>query len=247
MSLFDIQKLNAWFAEICTKANMVFWIRDLSYQKQCYVSPNYETLWGRSTVELYEHPDSWDKTIIVEDKSSISKPLEMRKFHYSNVIHFRIFKPNGEQICICDKSFELKELSGKSVAIAGIGQSLSLEEWIASQKFPIDTHSLVISLEEIIKKSLGLLLPQYIVPVQEHYRVTHAGKVYSLSLREAQCLCYSSIGFSAKEMARKMNLSPRTAETYLEHLRQKTNSRNKLQLLGQIDMKDLTILREQLL
>ena len=51
-----------------------------------------------------------------------------------------------------------------------------------------------------------------------------------LTLREYQCLCHLSCGRSMKEIGNVLGISPRTVETHLDHIRDKTNytTRNKL-------------------
>lgn len=63
---------------------------------------------------------------------------------------------------------------------------------------------------------------------------------YSLAKREKECLYYLTKGKSAKQTAAILSLSPRTIETYLDNIRRKTNSVNKLDLLSKMDAyKDL--------
>ena len=55
-----------------------------------------------------------------------------------------------------------------------------------------------------------------------------------LSLREEECLKYFVKGKTAKEIARILGISPRTVEVYLLHLKLKTNSTCKGQLIDKI-------------
>lgn len=55
-------------------------------------------------------------------------------------------------------------------------------------------------------------------------------KVY-LSLRETQCMFYLSRGKTSKEIAKSLDISPRTVETYLNSVRLKTGIQSKSTLL----------------
>lgn len=55
-----------------------------------------------------------------------------------------------------------------------------------------------------------------------------------LTSRELQCLDLLSAGMSAKEIARKMLISPRTAESYIDKLKQKMNCRSTLHLMSKL-------------
>jgi len=241
---FDIQKMNGWFHDVCEKTGLVFWIRDVNYQNQYYLSPNYQTIWGRSVAELYEHPYSWKYTVLEGDR-----PYTRGVEHPADTTYYRISHGNGSIIHICDKAFQLVDKTGTPFANAGVAQSIFPEEWFAERERQdsSEKNEHILFLQELIKQSMGLLLPQLTAAGQEHYKIQHRGNVYILSLREAQCLCYLSMGYTSKETAREMKISPRTVETYLEKIRQKTNSRNKLQVLGEINMEDLNLLRKQLL
>lgn len=55
-----------------------------------------------------------------------------------------------------------------------------------------------------------------------------------VSRRERQCAFYLLEGYTSKEIAEKLYLSPRTVEVYLERLRTRFGSKNKIQLARHI-------------
>jgi DNA-binding CsgD family transcriptional regulator len=56
-------------------------------------------------------------------------------------------------------------------------------------------------------------------------------KIHSLTKREVQCLILLSRGDTGKEVARKLNLSPRTVESHINNLRVKTNRQTKIEII----------------
>lgn len=82
---------------------------------------------------------------------------------------------------------------------------------------------------EIPKNDKPLLLQQ------NNFHLQIDGNFISLSKRESQCLAFLLQGQTAKEIAKKLNVSFRTIETYCDQLRQKTNSKTRLELLGKIE------------
>lgn len=60
--------------------------------------------------------------------------------------------------------------------------------------------------------------------------VYETAKQFSLSKRELQCLSYMTAGYTVKEMARMIQISPRTIETYLANVRLKTGYQSKREL-----------------
>lgn len=75
--------------------------------------------------------------------------------------------------------------------------------------------------------------------VQNFYKQTEISKYYlgeafgnlTLSKREAQCLYYLFRGQSAKEIAKNLQLSPRTIESFIETIKRKTGIHNKTKLI----------------
>jgi DNA-binding CsgD family transcriptional regulator len=53
-----------------------------------------------------------------------------------------------------------------------------------------------------------------------------------LTGRETQVLQLVVEGFSAKEIALRLAIAPRTVECHIDHLRSKTHSRNRAQLVA---------------
>ena len=60
------------------------------------------------------------------------------------------------------------------------------------------------------------------------------GKESFLSMRETQCICLLAKGFTAKEMARHLVLSPRTIETYLNQIKFKLSCHNRTSILKKL-------------
>lgn len=60
---------------------------------------------------------------------------------------------------------------------------------------------------------------------------THKFNCSTLSKQEKICLFYLSKGYTLKMIAKKLNISPKTIETYLERIKNKTNFETKAQLI----------------
>ncbi len=55
--------------------------------------------------------------------------------------------------------------------------------------------------------------------------------LYTLSKRQIECLFYMALGFSIKEIANTIHLSPRTIETHIKALKLKLNINLRSQLV----------------
>ena len=82
------------------------------------------------------------------------------------------------------------------------------------------------------------LLPQMSI---RHYNIDYHNKKISLTQREIesiQCLCH---GYSIKEAARHLAISPRTVESYLNNVKDKLNLQKKSELIDIIEKFNLKI------
>src|SRR3990172_1120054 len=55
------------FRELAEHIREVFWMTDPSKNRMLYVSPGYETIWGRTCESLYQSPRAWVDAIHPED------------------------------------------------------------------------------------------------------------------------------------------------------------------------------------
>jgi DNA-binding CsgD family transcriptional regulator len=72
---------------------------------------------------------------------------------------------------------------------------------------------------------------------QNEFHLQINGEYIAISKRESQCLALLSQGKTAKEIAKKLDISHRTIETYYDKMREKTHSNTRMELLGKIENK----------
>jgi DNA-binding CsgD family transcriptional regulator len=89
------------------------------------------------------------------------------------------------------------------------------------------------SLADAITKLTGLeLLPQHTNP--QNQTITLNLKNIILTPREQECLDYTIKGFTAKDIAKKLAISPRTVEDYINQLKLKLGVCTKQQLIQKV-------------
>lgn len=124
--LEEIGRLFRFFAE---KNPSVFWVKNPLHNRQLYVSPSYEKVWGKSCASLYENPESWYDTLLPEDRSAhMAKMLSQTLDHqnqeqYEN--RFRILRPDGQIAWIKDTSFPLYDDKNEFIGFAGIAEDVT--------------------------------------------------------------------------------------------------------------------------
>lgn len=126
----ELHEASIYFTKLAEKSEDVFWVRDAYYKQQIYVSPSFETVWGRSMSELYNSPERWASYLYPEDKKRLAEKISgERNVHtdpegkfYEN---YRIVRPNGELRYIVDCSFPIYSRQNVLIGFAGIARDVT--------------------------------------------------------------------------------------------------------------------------
>ncbi len=132
LRLAELEQASHFFRFFAEKVHAVFWVRDNSCNKQLYLSPGYEKVWGRSRDSLYENPDSWLDTLHPEDREKASNVARFEtlkemgqdaQYEY----RYRIFTPEGDIRWIKDTSFPIQDEKNNFIGFAGIAEDITKE------------------------------------------------------------------------------------------------------------------------
>lgn len=221
-------------------SSTVIWICTADYKKQLYLNKGYQNIWGRPTEEMFNDISSWVATLVPEDLKHNLPELQRRtKEAQAGVAHFRVIRPNGDLRYIKSYGYPLTDYNNKPKIIVGIDENLPPEEWHKeknSQKKQLILPAFADDLTNILAKELSLTskpetTSEQILLAEEFYI---KGEKINLTHREKECLYWLCAGKSAKEIARIFNISPRTVEIHIDHLRIKTKSRTKFELISKM-------------
>ncbi|HSF10116.1 MAG TPA: response regulator [Nitrospirales bacterium] len=111
--------------------NEVFWISTSDQSEILYVSPRYETMWGRSCASLFQDPRSLWKAVHPQEQERL-----LTHQSEANVAGFqgecRIVKPDNSIRWVRIRTFPLKNPDGDILYLAGVAEDIteqkSLEE-----------------------------------------------------------------------------------------------------------------------
>ncbi|MFI5405304.1 MAG: LuxR C-terminal-related transcriptional regulator [Nitrososphaerales archaeon] len=250
----SIENLTALLRTSLESRPTVFWIRNLEYDRQVYVSPSYEDIWGRSSKMLYEHPESFQKTVINEKDQHIPTILYERgiRTDIDPSMKFRIAKPNGDIVWIRDRSFPLIGLDNKPIAIAGIAEDItsvmngcnsqSLYYKKLSENDAVEFKKILVQLFcgniRVTPSASANQIQATTKKARLKVEVSINKKIVKLTKREAECLYHLLQGKSAKQTGNSIQLSQRTIEAYLDKVREKTNSYSRYDLMNQLSSSD---------
>ena len=129
LRLNEVNEASRFFRFFVEKINGAFWIKDLTGEKQIYISPAYETIWGKSCESLYNDPQSWLNPILPEDLENNKVNLQCFEpgEHDPNKtcqFNFRITRPDGSIRWIKDIHFMIKD-NDKPIGFAGIAEDIT--------------------------------------------------------------------------------------------------------------------------
>src|SRR4029077_20451602 len=92
--------------------------------KVLYISPAYETVWGRTRASLYQNPYSFLDGIHPDDRQRVAETVERQRAHGFDH-EYRIIRPDGTSAWIWDRGFPIIDESGQVSRIAGIAEDIT--------------------------------------------------------------------------------------------------------------------------
>lgn len=108
--------------------NEVFWLSSKDFSQVYYVSPAYETIWGRSRASLYDNPSSWCHDIHPDDRDTVFKNIEQLVKNGENLnCEYRIHTNCGDTRWIRNRSFPIFDANGRIHRIAGIAEDITTQ------------------------------------------------------------------------------------------------------------------------
>lgn len=113
------------FRELAENIHEVFWMSDPENARMFYVSPAYETIWGRSRETLYSSPGSWMDAIHPDDKERMVRTRTNRDSALPHDNTYRIVRPDGSVRWIRDRGFPVHDERGAVVRFAGIAEDIT--------------------------------------------------------------------------------------------------------------------------
>jgi PAS domain S-box-containing protein len=113
------------FRQLAERITDVFWIHDPDGPRTAYVSPAYESIWGRSCASLYERPMSYLEAIHSDDRDRARRAHDRIVSGCPTAEEYRIIRPDGSVRWIWDRGFPVKDESGRVVRLAGIAEDIT--------------------------------------------------------------------------------------------------------------------------
>ena len=120
-----LQESEQRFRQLAENITDVFWMVDPHQPAMLYVSPAYETIWGRTCQSLYEQPHSFVATVHPEDRQRVVEALDRQTRGSTTAEEYRIVRPDGSIRWVWDRGFPIKQHDGRILRVAGIAEDIT--------------------------------------------------------------------------------------------------------------------------
>lgn len=121
------------FRQIAESIREVFWILEPGRNQMIYVSPAYETIWGRSCESLYQSPQSWLEAIHAEDRGRIEEAFSNHLAGGRFDVTYRILRPDRAVRWIHDRAFPVRNAAGEVYRTVGVAEDITEQRNLEEQ------------------------------------------------------------------------------------------------------------------
>ena len=120
----SMRESEARFRELAETIRDVFWITDVENERLLYVSPAYESVYGRPCASLHADPRSWLDAVHPEDRDRIRSVAAARRSHGFDH-EYRLLRSDGDVRWIRDRAFPVRGADGAIERIVGLASDVT--------------------------------------------------------------------------------------------------------------------------
>jgi PAS domain S-box-containing protein len=113
------------FRQLAENIQEVFWLTDPTKNVILYVSPAYETIWGRSRAGIYASAVSWLDSIHSDDKEAVHRAAVTKQAAGTYDEEYRIVRPDGSIRWIHDRAFPVRNGAGDIYRVVGVARDIT--------------------------------------------------------------------------------------------------------------------------
>ncbi|HSY48201.1 MAG TPA: PAS domain S-box protein [Thermoanaerobaculia bacterium] len=116
------------FRQMADNIDDVFYIQSPDMQTVQYVSPAYESIWGRPVAGVYADPYEWAEAILPEERERVYASfagLADPNGEPTASVEFRIARPDGEVRWILSRGFQIRDAAGDIIRITGVATDIT--------------------------------------------------------------------------------------------------------------------------
>jgi PAS domain S-box-containing protein len=115
-----------YLLEMADHIHEVFWVFDHLRRKVVYISPAFESLWGRPVQEAYDDGDLWYESLHPDDRESARASLAaLLDSESQRQWEYRVVRPDGEIRWILDRAYAVRNEDGTVSRIVGVSEDIT--------------------------------------------------------------------------------------------------------------------------
>jgi PAS domain S-box-containing protein len=164
----DLREGEERFRLIAESIDEVVWSADTVIEKNFYISPAYERVWGRPRDSLQANPRSFIEAIHPEDRERVLADFELKKTGRPFDHEYRIMLPDGSVRWIWDRGFPVRNEAGQVVRYVGAAQDITKRK---------QAEQLLRRNEEHLRVLFDSF-PIAVAHVDQAQRITFANRIY---------------------------------------------------------------------
>ena len=122
----ELQASEQQFRQLAEGINEVFWMTDVEKSRIIYISPGYESIWGRTCASLYAAPASRLEAVHPEDRERVMQAAMTSQLHGGRYDEeYRIIRPDQTVRWVHDQAFPIHDKAGAMYRIGGIAEDIT--------------------------------------------------------------------------------------------------------------------------
>lgn len=120
------------FRQIAENLREVVWLTDPERREMLYLSPAYESIWGRPCAELLAEPSCWLQAVHPDDRERVAAASRRQAGGDYNET-YRVVRPDGTIRWVRERAFPIKDAAGMVRRIVGTAEDVTEHRLLEEQ------------------------------------------------------------------------------------------------------------------
>lgn len=125
IDLEALRQTKETFRHVAENIREVLFVITPTPPRMVYVSPAYETVFGKFRDELYERANAWTDAVDPQDRSHVLSVFEQSMQGVATDVEYRLIRPDGSIRWVHARNFPIHDSTGKLVRVVGIAEDIS--------------------------------------------------------------------------------------------------------------------------
>jgi PAS domain S-box-containing protein len=113
------------FRQIAENVREVFWVREIADGRVSYVSPMFDTVFGRTRATLVQDPNSFLDAVHADDRARVEASLLRQRAGEPTDERYRVIRPDGSLRWVRSRTFPVLDNGGRAYRIVGLVEDLT--------------------------------------------------------------------------------------------------------------------------